>query len=150
MSENKKNTATKSKPTGSDLAKVDAYVLGPKDYEDIPELTDEWFERADLYRERSPIHFAERLERPMLILQGLDDKIVLPEQSELMVAALARKGIPHAYLPFEGEGHGFRVEENIVRALEASLSFVGQVFGFEPADEIEPLELSGDERLLRR
>ena len=50
MSANKKNTESKSKPTGSDMAKVDAYVLGPKDYEDIPELTDEWFERADLYR----------------------------------------------------------------------------------------------------
>jgi dipeptidyl aminopeptidase/acylaminoacyl peptidase len=55
---------------------------------------------------------------------------------------LERKGIPYAYLPFEGEGHGFRKEENVVRSLEATLSFVGQVFGFEPADAIEPLVLS--------
>lgn len=98
-------------------------------------------ERADLYRERSPVHFTDRLERPLLLLQGLDDEIVLPAQAEMMVEVLERKGIPHAYLAFEGEGHGFRKEENLVRSLEATLSFVGQVFGFEPADELEPLEL---------
>jgi dipeptidyl aminopeptidase/acylaminoacyl peptidase len=100
-------------------------------------------ERADIYRERSPIHFADRLERPMLLLQGLDDKIVLPVQAEMMVDVLAQKGIPHAYLPFEGEGHGFRIEANVVRSIEAELSFVAQVFGFEPADEIAPLDLRG-------
>jgi dipeptidyl aminopeptidase/acylaminoacyl peptidase len=99
-------------------------------------------EEADLYRERSPIHAADRLERPMLILQGLDDKIVLPSQAELMVAALDRKQIPYAYLAFPGEGHGFRKEENIRRALEATLAFVGRIFGFEPADELEPLEIA--------
>jgi dipeptidyl aminopeptidase/acylaminoacyl peptidase len=99
-------------------------------------------DRADLYRERSPVHFADRLERPMLLLQGLDDKVVLPAQAEMMVDVLARKGIPHAYLPFEGEGHGFRIEANVVRSLEAELSFVAQVFGFEPADELAPLDLS--------
>jgi dipeptidyl aminopeptidase/acylaminoacyl peptidase len=99
-------------------------------------------ERADLYRERSPIHFADQLARPMLVLQGLDDKVVLPAQAEMMVEVLERKGIPHAYLPFAGEGHGFRQEKNIVRSIEATLSFIGQVFGFEPADEIEPLGLS--------
>jgi dipeptidyl aminopeptidase/acylaminoacyl peptidase len=98
-------------------------------------------ERADLYRERSPVHFADRLERPLLLLQGLDDKVVLPAQAEMMVEVLERKGITYAYLPFAGEGHGFRKEENIVRALEATLSFVGQVFGFEPAGEIEPVAL---------
>ena len=99
-------------------------------------------ERADLYRARSPVHFVDRLERPLLLLQGLDDKVVLPAQAEAMVEVLERKGIPYAYLPFEGEGHGFRKEENIVRSLEATLSFVGQVFGFEPADDIEPVALS--------
>jgi dipeptidyl aminopeptidase/acylaminoacyl peptidase len=99
-------------------------------------------ERADLYRERSPLHFADRLARPMLVLQGLDDKVVPPSQSEVMVAALERKGIPHAYLAFEGEGHGFRKQENVRRSLEAELSFVGQVFGFEPADELEPLPIA--------
>jgi dipeptidyl aminopeptidase/acylaminoacyl peptidase len=99
-------------------------------------------ERADLYRARSPIHFVERLERPLLLLQGLDDKVVPPAQAEAMVEVLERKGIPYAYLAFEGEGHGFRREENVVRSLEATLSFVGQVFGFEPAGEIEPVVLS--------
>jgi dipeptidyl aminopeptidase/acylaminoacyl peptidase len=99
-------------------------------------------ERADLFRERSPVHFTDRLERPMLLLQGLDDKVVPPNQAEMMVAALDEKGIPHAYLPFEGEGHGFRRRENVRRALEAELSFVGQIFGFEPADELEPLEIA--------
>ena len=98
-------------------------------------------EQAELYRARSPVHFVEQLERPMLLLQGLDDKVVLPAQAEMMVEVLERKGIPHAYIAFAGEGHGFRKEENIVRSLEATLSFVGQVFGFEPAGEIEPLVL---------
>lgn len=100
-------------------------------------------ERADLYRERSPVHFADRLERPMLLLQGLDDKVVPPAQAEMMVEVLERKGIPHAYIAVEGEGHGFRREENIVRSIEAALSFIGQVFGFEPADDIEPIALAG-------
>jgi dipeptidyl aminopeptidase/acylaminoacyl peptidase len=99
-------------------------------------------ERADLYRARSPIHFVEQLERPLLLLQGLDDEIVPPSQAEAMVEVLERKGIPYAYIAFEGEGHGFRKEENIRRTLEATLAFVGQVFGFEPADELEPLELA--------
>jgi dipeptidyl aminopeptidase/acylaminoacyl peptidase len=98
-------------------------------------------ERADVYRERSPVHFADRLERPLLLFQGLDDKVVPPSQAELMVEALVQKGIPYAYLAFEGEGHGFRKEENIRRTVEATLSFVSQVFGFEPADELEPLEV---------
>jgi dipeptidyl aminopeptidase/acylaminoacyl peptidase len=99
-------------------------------------------ERADLYRERSPVHFVDRLERPLLLLQGLDDKVVPPRQAEMMVEVLERKGIPYAYLAFPGEGHGFRREENIVRSIEATLSFIGQVFGFEPAGEIEPVALS--------
>jgi dipeptidyl aminopeptidase/acylaminoacyl peptidase len=98
-------------------------------------------ERADLYRERSPVHFVDQLERPVLLLQGLDDKVVLPAQAEMMVEVLERKGIPYAYIAFEGEGHGFRKEENIVRSIEATLSFVGQVFGFVPADEIAALVL---------
>jgi dipeptidyl aminopeptidase/acylaminoacyl peptidase len=99
-------------------------------------------ERADLYRERSPVHFGDRIERPLLLLQGLDDKVVPPSQAEMMVEALDRKSIPHAYIAFAGEGHGFRREENIRRTFEATLSFVGQIFGFEPADELEPLEIA--------
>jgi dipeptidyl aminopeptidase/acylaminoacyl peptidase len=98
-------------------------------------------EAADLYRARSPVHFADRLERPLLLLQGLDDEVVPPNQAERMAAALDRKGIPYAYLAFEGEGHGFRKQENVRRALEATLSFLGQIFGFEPADAVEPIEI---------
>jgi dipeptidyl aminopeptidase/acylaminoacyl peptidase len=100
-------------------------------------------ERADLYRARSPVHFVDQLERQLLLLQGLDDEVVPPSQAEMMVEVLERKGIPHAYIAFEGEGHGFRREDSIVRSIEATLSFVGQVFGFEPAGDIEPLVLSG-------
>jgi dipeptidyl aminopeptidase/acylaminoacyl peptidase len=100
-------------------------------------------ERADLYRERSPIHFLDRLSAPMLILQGLDDRVVPPSQAEQMVAALRAKGLPYAYLAFEGEDHGFRKAENIVRSLEAELSFYAQIFGFTLADAIEPVPIEG-------
>jgi dipeptidyl aminopeptidase/acylaminoacyl peptidase len=99
-------------------------------------------ERADLYRARSPVHFVDNLERPLLLLQGLDDEVVPPSQAEAMVEVLERKGIPYAYLAFEGEGHGFRKLENIKRALEAELGFAGRVFGFEPADELAPLDIA--------
>ncbi len=105
-------------------------------------LVGPWPETRDLWLERSPILHVERISAPMLILQGLDDKVVPPSQAEQIVAALTAKGIPHAYLAFEGEGHGFRKAENIRRSYEAELSFYGQVFGFRPADRIEPLELT--------
>jgi dipeptidyl aminopeptidase/acylaminoacyl peptidase len=100
-------------------------------------------EAAALFRERSPVHFVDDISAPVLILQGLDDKVVPPSQAETIVAALASNGIPHAYLAFEGEGHGFRGAHAIRRTLEARLSFLGQVFGFEPVDELEPLDLPG-------
>ena len=99
-------------------------------------------EQRDLYRARSPVHFADQLERPLLLLQGLDDEVVPPSQAEAMVEVLERKGIPHAYIAFAGEGHGFRKQENVRRSLEATLSFIGQVFGFSAADELAPLELT--------
>ncbi len=100
-------------------------------------------EMASLYRERSPVHFLDRIACPVLVMQGLEDKIVPPSQAEAIVAALAANGIPHAYLAFEGEGHGFRGAAAIRRALEAELSFLGQVFGFEPADDLDPIEMPG-------
>jgi dipeptidyl aminopeptidase/acylaminoacyl peptidase len=100
-------------------------------------------EGAAIYRERSPIHAVDRIRCPVLVLQGLDDRVVPPEHAEGIVAALAANGIPYAYLAFEGEGHGFRGAVAIRRTLEAHLSFLGQVFGFEPADPIEPLEVPG-------
>jgi dipeptidyl aminopeptidase/acylaminoacyl peptidase len=107
----------------------DEYLVGP------------WPEAIDLYRERSPVNHADSISRPLLLLQGLDDKVVPPSQSEQIVEALARRGIPHAYIAFEGEGHGFRKAENTRRALAAHFSFLAQVFGFEPAEEIEPIRI---------
>ena len=98
-------------------------------------------ERADLYRERSPIHFVDRISTPMLVLQGADDEVVPPAQAELIVSALRERGVPHAYLLFEGEGHGFRKAENIVRSLEAELSFYLQVLGLEPRDPLPKLDV---------
>ena len=80
-------------------------------------------ERADLYRERSPLTHADRLNRPVIFFQGEDDRVVPPNQTELMVEALRRRGIPTGYLLFAGEGHGFRRAENIKRALDAELYF---------------------------
>ena len=103
-------------------------------------------ERADLYRERSPIHFTDRITTPMLVLQGTDDRIVPPAQAELIVGALRERGIPHAYLLYEGEGHGFRKAENIIGSLEAELSFYAQVLGFEPAGSIPKLGIDNLDR----
>jgi dipeptidyl aminopeptidase/acylaminoacyl peptidase len=98
-------------------------------------------ERADLYRARSPIHFTDRITTPMLVLQGADDRVVPPRQAELIVAALRERGIPHAYVLYEGEGHGFRKSENIAGSLEAELSFYAQVLGFEPGGSVPKLTI---------
>ncbi|HKS30439.1 MAG TPA: S9 family peptidase [Pyrinomonadaceae bacterium] len=98
-------------------------------------------ERADLYRERSPIFFTDRLSCPVIFFQGLEDKIVLPNQAEMMVDALKEKGLAVAYVPFEGEQHGFRRAENIRRALDGELYFYSRIFGFELADPVEPVEI---------
>lgn len=98
-------------------------------------------EAEALYRERSPINHPEGLSCPVIFLQGLEDKVVPPNQAEAMVAALDAKGLPVAYVAFEGEGHGFRKAENVIRALEAELVFYGRIFGFEPAGDPAPLEI---------
>jgi dipeptidyl aminopeptidase/acylaminoacyl peptidase len=98
-------------------------------------------ERRDLYIERSPIHFTDRLNCPMILFQGLEDKVVPPNQAEKMVEAVRAKKLPVAYLTFEGEQHGFRKAENIRRVLEAELYFYSKVFGFELADPVEPVEI---------
>jgi dipeptidyl aminopeptidase/acylaminoacyl peptidase len=99
-------------------------------------------ESAELFRARSPIHFTDQIRTPMLVLQGTDDEIVPPYQAELIVGALRERRIPHAYLLFEGEGHGFRRSENIVTALEAELSFYLQILGLEPADPLPMLDIA--------
>jgi dipeptidyl aminopeptidase/acylaminoacyl peptidase len=95
----------------------------------------------DVYRARSPIHFVDRISCPMIILQGSEDEVVPPAQAEMMVEALERKGLPYAYLLFEGEQHGFRKAEHIKRSLEAELSFYARIFGVELGDPIEPVEI---------
>jgi dipeptidyl aminopeptidase/acylaminoacyl peptidase len=98
-------------------------------------------ERADLYRERSPINHTNLLSAPVIFFQGLEDKIVPPNQAEMMVNALRAKGLPVAYITFEGEQHGFRQSANIKRALDGELYFYSRVFGFELADKVEPVSI---------
>jgi dipeptidyl aminopeptidase/acylaminoacyl peptidase len=98
-------------------------------------------ERADLYRERSPIHHADGLSCPVIFFQGLEDEVVPPNQAETMFEALKAKGLPVAYVPFEGEQHGFRQAANIKRALEGELFFFSRVFGFDIADDVEPVRI---------
>jgi dipeptidyl aminopeptidase/acylaminoacyl peptidase len=93
------------------------------------------------YRERSPIHHLDGFDRPVILLQGLEDKVVPPNQAELILESLKQRGVPVAYVPFEGEQHGFRKAENIIRAHEAELYFYSRLLDFEPADKIEPVEI---------
>jgi dipeptidyl aminopeptidase/acylaminoacyl peptidase len=104
-------------------------LLGP-----LPEAT-------EIYRQRSPNKYAGQITAAVLILQGLEDRVVPPTEAERIVDALWERRIPHAYIAFEGEDHGFRKAESLIRSFEAELSFLAQVFGFEPADEIAPIEV---------
>jgi dipeptidyl aminopeptidase/acylaminoacyl peptidase len=109
----------------------------------LDRLVAPWPEGRDVYRARSPIHHLDRMAAPMLVLQGMEDRVVPPNQAEAMVAALAARGIPHAVRYFDGEGHGFRRAETKRAALEAKLSFLGQVLGFVPADDLPALRIEG-------
>jgi dipeptidyl aminopeptidase/acylaminoacyl peptidase len=102
-------------------------------------LVGPWPEAEATYAERSPINLLDGLATPVLVLQGADDMVVPPSQAEAVVEAVAAKGLPHAYLLFAGEGHGFRQAATIVRSLQAELAFYGQVLGFTPADALPPL-----------
>jgi dipeptidyl aminopeptidase/acylaminoacyl peptidase len=104
-------------------------------------LVGPWPESKQLYHDRSPINFVDRISCPVLILQGAEDRVVPPSQAEQIVDALWEKHLPHAYLLFPGEDHGFRAAENLIRSFEAELSFYGQIFGFTPADAIEPVKV---------
>lgn len=98
-------------------------------------------EKLDLYRERSPINFTSHLSCPVILFQGLEDKVVPPNQAELMVEGLRAKGLPVAYVPFEGEQHGFRRAENVKRALDAELYFYSRILDFKLAEPIEPVPI---------
>ncbi|WP_460776456.1 S9 family peptidase [Microbacterium sp. GXF7504] len=98
-------------------------------------------EADDLYRERSPLSRPERFRVPLLILQGEEDAVVPPAQAEAIRDALVARGVPHGYVLYEGEGHGFRRRETVVHALESEYAFLGRVFGFATPD-VPPFELS--------
>ena len=141
--------------TFRDVFKVGASYYGVSDLEGLATETHKFEsryldsmigpypERRDLYLERSPIHHTDQLSCPIILLQGLEDRVVLPNQAERMVDALRDKGLPVAYIPFEGEQHGFRKSENIKRALEAELYFYSRILGFDIADDFEPVEIEG-------
>ncbi len=98
---------------------------------------------AEVYRDRSPLYFTDKLACPVIFFQGLEDKVVLPNQAEMMVAALTEKEIPVAYVTFPEEGHGFRQAANIKLALNSEFYFYSHVFGFQPAESIEAIEIIG-------
>jgi dipeptidyl aminopeptidase/acylaminoacyl peptidase len=98
-------------------------------------------QRADLYRKRSPIHFTDKVSCPIILFQGLDDKVVPPDQSAKFYESVKKRGLPTAYVPFEGEQHGFRRAENMKRAMELELYFYSRIFGFKPSDQIEPIRI---------
>jgi dipeptidyl aminopeptidase/acylaminoacyl peptidase len=97
--------------------------------------------RADLYSDRSAVNFADHLSCPVILFQGLDDKVVPPSQAEEFVAVCKKKKLPYAYVAFEGEQHGFRQAKNIRRSIEGELNFYSRIFGFTTADEIEPVDI---------
>jgi dipeptidyl aminopeptidase/acylaminoacyl peptidase len=94
-----------------------------------------------LYHQRSPIHFTDRLSCPIILFQGIEDKVVPPEQAQMMFEAVKRKGLPVAYMAFEGEQHGFRKAETIKRVLDAELYFYSKIFGFKPIDPIKSIPI---------
>jgi len=125
------------------IGDLEAMALDTHKFESryLDSLVGPYPEAIDVYRERSAIHHVDKLSSAMILFQGLDDKVVPPNQAVTMADAVRAKGLPVALLMFEGEGHGFRMSETIERALEAELSFYGQVFGFEPADDIPHLAI---------
>jgi dipeptidyl aminopeptidase/acylaminoacyl peptidase len=107
-------------------------------------------EDRDLYIERSPIHHVDQLSAPVLLLQGIDDRVVPPKQAETLADAARKKGLPVALIMFEGEGHGFRRAETIKMATEAQIYFLGRILGFEPADRVSPIPIDNLPRIARR
>jgi len=125
------------------LSDLETFVKDTHKFESryLDRLIGPYPERRDLYKERSPIHFVDRISCPMILFQGLEDKVVPPNQAELMFKALREKGLPVAYVPFDGEQHGFRRAENIKRSLDAELYFYSKIFSFKVAGAVEPVQI---------
>jgi dipeptidyl aminopeptidase/acylaminoacyl peptidase len=107
----------------------------------LDRLVGEYPAERSIYVARSPIHSPEKLSCPVIFFQGLEDKVVPPNQAVMMVEALRSKGVPVAYVPFEGEQHGFRQAATIQRSLDGEFYFYSRVFGYTPADAIEPVAI---------
>ena len=99
-------------------------------------------EGIEIYKERSPLYHIDQINAPLILFHGLEDKVVPPNQSELIYEALKKKGVPVAIVLYEGEQHGFRQAANIKRTLDGELYFYGRIFGFEPADQIDPIPIA--------
>jgi dipeptidyl aminopeptidase/acylaminoacyl peptidase len=127
------------------VADLEALALDTHKFESryLDGLVGPYPDDRDRYVERSPIHHVDGIDRPLVVFQGLEDEVVPPNQAEMMVEAVRAKGVPVAYVTFEGEQHGFRRAENIRAALDGELSFYAQVFGFElpVAEGIVPIEV---------
>ncbi|MFK8083587.1 MAG: alpha/beta hydrolase family protein [Granulosicoccus sp.] len=107
----------------------------------LDSLIGRWPEDSDIYAQRSPINHLSGFSAPMIVLQGSEDAIVPPNQSRMIVEALDKRGLPVAYLEFDGEQHGFRKAETIIKATLSELAFYGQVFGFRPAGETMDVDI---------
>jgi dipeptidyl aminopeptidase/acylaminoacyl peptidase len=103
----------------------------------LDSLIGKYPEEKEIYIQRSPIHFTEKLSCAIAFFQGLEDRVVPPNQAEMMVEAVQKKGLPVLYVPFEGEQHGFRKSENIKKALDSEFEFYAQIFQFTPADVLQ-------------
>ncbi|MCC6790776.1 MAG: S9 family peptidase [Thermomicrobiales bacterium] len=108
----------------------------------LDRLIGEYPKDTAIYEERSPIHFVDNISCPLILFQGLEDKVVPPNQAQMMYDAVDAKGLPVALVMFEGEQHGFRQAANIRRSLDGELYFLSRVFGFEPAEAIEPVPIA--------
>ena len=140
--------------TGTDVFAVGASYFGVGDLEALARDTHKFESRyldglvapypegRDVYRERSPLHHLEDLSAPMILLQGLDDHVVPPNQATEMADAVRAKGLPVAHLEFAGEGHGFRRADTIVRAREAEAYFYARIFGYVLDDDVEPVDIA--------
>ena len=105
-------------------------------------------EEIEIYKQRSPINQLDGFKSPLIVFQGLLDPVVPPNQSELVVNALRKKGVPVAYYPYEGEYHGFSQAENIIHSLESELVFYGKVLGFSPAGDLPEIHIDNYEGYL--